>query len=160
MSWDAAAAIGEIAGALAVGVSLIYLAAQVRMSNRLARAEASRMPNSELNSVNAAFGTDPNFRVAIRKVVTGSRREELDADERMLVDYYLVSVTNIYEQIAREIQEGILSPDMLADFGGKGLFVLPYYRASWSLYREHLSSTVINEFERRYELDPTVPAEW
>jgi len=160
VTWEAAAAIGEIAGALAVVVSLIYLAAQVRMSNRLARAEASRMPNGELNSVNTAFGTDPKFRVAIRKVVTGSCREELDADERILVDYYLISITNIYEQIAREIQEGILSPDMLADFGGKGLFVLPYYRTSWSLYRENLSSSLINAFERQYELDPAVAAEW
>lgn len=160
MSWDALAAIGEIAGALAVGVSLIYLAGQVRMSNRLARAEASRMPNSELNSINAAFGTDPKFQRAIRKVQTGAGREGLDEDERILVDYYLVSITNIYEQIAREIEQGILGPEMLADFGGKGLFAFPYYRGSWPLYREHLSSGFAKEFERRYDLDPSIPAEW
>ena len=118
------------------------------------------MPSSELNSVNTAFGTDPSVRAAIRKVFAGSCREELDADERILVDYYLISATNIYEQIAREIQEGILSPDMLADFGGKGLFVLPYYRTSWSIYRDHLSSQLVDEFERQYELDPEVAAEW
>ena len=98
--------------------------------------------------------------MAIRKVVTGSCRESLDTDERILMDYYLISATNVYEQIVREIHEGILGPDMLADFGGKGLFALPYYRNNWSLYREHLSSGLVNEFERQYDLDPSVPAEW
>ncbi len=61
--------IGEVVGAIATVASLIYLAVQVRASNRLARAEASRSPNSDLNSLNAAFGTDPTFRAAFRLVL-------------------------------------------------------------------------------------------
>ena len=37
MSWDAAGAIGEIVGALAVVMSLIYLATQIRTQNREAK---------------------------------------------------------------------------------------------------------------------------
>ena len=37
MSWDAAGAIGEIFGALAVVMSLIYLATQIRTQNREAK---------------------------------------------------------------------------------------------------------------------------
>ena len=159
MNWEAAGAIGEIAGALAVVLSLVYLARQVGMSNRLARAEAYRMPNSELNSINAGFGTDPIFRSGIRQVLHGASRADLDEDERILVDYYLVSITNTYVQLAREVKEGILAPEAL-DFGGKGLFKLPYYRTSWSLYRDHLSSEFVEEFEKRYELDPSVEAVW
>ena len=40
MNWDMVGAIGEIVGALAVVVSLVYLAGQVSMSNRLAQSEA------------------------------------------------------------------------------------------------------------------------
>ncbi|MEE4147001.1 MAG: hypothetical protein V2I26_19505 [Halieaceae bacterium] len=55
----------RIAAAIAVVLSLIYLARQVDIANRLARAEASRTPNSDLNALNATFGTDAVFRPAI-----------------------------------------------------------------------------------------------
>lgn len=159
MNWEAVGAIGEIAGALAVVVSLVYLARQVGMSNRLARAEAFRAPNSDLNSMNAAFGIDPIFRAAIRQVLSGARRDELEPGERIFIDYYLISITNIYEQLAREVREGVLDPNAL-DFGGKGLFLLPYYRTSWPLYRDYLSSTFVDDFEKQYELDPSIEAIW
>ncbi len=38
MNWDAISAVGEIVGALAVVVSLIYLAAQIRQNTKVARA--------------------------------------------------------------------------------------------------------------------------
>ncbi|NQV69442.1 MAG: hypothetical protein HQ498_05390 [Pseudohongiella sp.] len=42
MNWDAIGAVGEIAGAIAVVVSLIYLASQIRQSNRLMTLEATK----------------------------------------------------------------------------------------------------------------------
>lgn len=151
--------LGEFVAAIATVATLIYLASQIRASNRLARAEASRTPNSDLNSLNAAFGTDPIFRAAIREVLTGASRDELEQSDRTLLDYYLISITNIQEQLAREIREGVLDPDAL-DFGGAGLFLLPYYRTSWSLYRDYLSSSFVVAFEKQYELDPSIEAEW
>jgi hypothetical protein len=77
--------LGELIAAIATVATLIYLAIQIRASNRLARAEASRTPNSDLNSINAAFGTRPAFRAAMRRVLTGATRGELEADQRILV---------------------------------------------------------------------------
>jgi hypothetical protein len=150
---------GEFIAAIATVATLIYLAIQIRASNRLARAEASRVPNSDLNSINAAFGTDPTYRTAMRKVLTGVNRTDLDPDQRILVDFYLISVTNIQEQLFREIRAGILAPDAL-DFGGAGLFLLPYYRTSWPLYRGYLSSVFVAQFESKYNLDPSIEVEW
>jgi hypothetical protein len=146
--------LGELIAAIATVTTLIYLAIQVRSSNRLAKAEASRSPNSDLNALNATFGTNPAYIAAIRKVLAGASRDELAPDDRTMVDYYLLSVTNIQEQLAREIRAGILDSDAL-DFGGAGLFLLPYYRDSWALYRGYLSSRFVEDFEVQYELDPT-----
>jgi hypothetical protein len=151
--------LGELVAAIATVATLIYLATQIRASNRLARAEASRTPNSDLNSINASFGTDPLFRAAMRRILTGSIRTELEAGERLLLDFYLISITNIQEQLAREIREGILDPDAL-DFGGAGLFLLPYYRTSWPLYRDYLTSAFVESFEKQYDLDPSLDAVW
>ena len=70
-----------------------------------------------------------------------------------------VVATNIQEQLVREVREGILNPDAV-DFGGKGLFVLPYYRTSWPLYREFLNSAFVDDFEKRYGLDPSIEVKW
>lgn len=147
--------LGELIAAIATVATLIYLAEQIRASNRLARAEASRSPNSDLNSVNAAFGTDPTFRAAIRLVLGGASRDELEPEQRTAVDFYLISLTNIQEQLAREIREGILDADAL-DFGGAGAFRLPYYRTSWPLYRPYLSAAFAEAFERQLGLDPSI----
>lgn len=146
--------LGELIAAIATVATLIYLAIQLRASNRLAKAEASRSPNSDLNALNAAFGTNQSYVEAMRKVLSGASREELEPNDRTLIDYYLLSVTNIQEQLAREIRAGVLESDAL-DFGGAGLFLLPYYRDSWPLYRGYLSSKFVEDFELQYELDPT-----
>jgi hypothetical protein len=149
--------VGELVAAIATVATLIYLSIQIRSSNRLARAEASRTPNSDLNRINASFGVDPLFRAAMRRVLAGAERVELEPDERTLMDYYMISLTNIQEQLAREVREGILDPDAL-DFGGAGLFSLPYYRTSWPIYRPFLSSVFVEDFERRYDLDASIEA--
>jgi hypothetical protein len=149
--------LGEFVAAVATVATLVYLSIQIRASNRLARAEASRTPNSDLNSLNATFATHPAFQSAIRQVLTGAVRADLEEPDRILVDYYLISITNIQEQLAREIREGILDPDAM-DFGGAGLFQLPYYRTSWPIYRGYLSSPFVRDFEKKYDLDPSIEA--
>lgn len=160
MNWDSIGVIAEIVSAFAVVVSLAYLARQVAMSNRLARAEAYRSPNSDLNTMNATYSTIPEFNKAIRKALNGATRSELEEHERSLFDAYLISITNLYEQLAREIREGVLGPDAYENFGAKGLIQLPYYRTSWPLYRHYLSPNFVEEFEKRFELDPTIEVSW
>jgi hypothetical protein len=155
MNWEAISAVSEIVGAVAVVVSLLYVSRQIRMSNQLARAEASRTPTSDLNMLNASFGSNPAFQSALRKSIEGFERRDFKPDDRVLLDLYFVSVTNIYEQLVREVREGILDEQVL-DFGGKGLFELPFYRTSWPILRPFLSSSFVVEFESRYSLDPSI----
>lgn len=155
MSWEALSTLGELVGAVAVVVSLVYLSRQIRQSNQLARAEASRTPTSDLNMLNASFGVNPAFQAALRKAIEGAERQEFGPEDRVLLDLYFVSVTNIYEQLTREVREGILGEQAL-DFGGKGLFELPFYRTSWPILKPFLSSPFTEEFEKRYGFDPEI----
>ena len=155
MDWAMLSALSELTGVIAVVVSLIYLGRQVRMGNMLARAEASRTPTSDLNMLNASFGQNREFQVALRKAIEGLERPAFEAEERVLLDLYFVSVTNIYEQLLREHREGILGEEAL-DFGGNGLFELPFYKTSWPILRPFLSSSFVVEFEKRYSLDPSI----
>ncbi len=155
MDWNMLTAIGQLVGAAAVVISLLYLSRQIRSSNRLASAEASRAPNSDLNMLNASFGTDEEFRTAFRRAIQLEDRAAFDPDERVLLDFYFVSLTNLYEQLLREVRAGIISEDAL-DFGARGVFKLPFYRSSWPIYKRFLSESSGRYFEQRYALDPSI----
>ena len=157
MTIEQLGSLGELIAAIATVATLGYLGAQIRTSNRLARAEAARGPADQQNSINCAFGTSPTFLAAFRQIYEGAVRSELDPLARAEMDFYLVSVTNLFEQLAREVQEGILDETTL-DFGGKELFSSPYYRTSWPIYRQYLTAGFAEEFEARYDLDPTIEA--
>lgn len=159
INWTAIGTLAQIVSTLAVVLSVIYLARQVEVANRLARAEASRTPNSDLNSLNASFGTDPVFRMAMQQLVNGASRAEVEATLRMAADFYLISITNLQEQLVREIKAGALSADA-QDFGGAGLFSLPYFKTSWVLYRRYFSSGAVGQFEKQFNLGPTLVASW
>ena len=148
--------IGEVVAAIATILTLIYLAIQLRASNRLARASASRAPNSDLNAINATFGVDSAFRPAWRKVMEGAERPDIEPDDRTLIDFYLISITNIYEQRAPEIRSGVVGVEAM-DFGAIGCFNLPYYQTSWGLYKDFLSTEFVREFEQRFDLNPNHP---
>ena len=159
MNWTVIATVAQILSTLAVVYSVIYLARQAKVANQLARAEASRGPNSDLSSLNATFGTNAEFRTAMRQVVAGATREQIDQDLRMVLDFYMLSLTNVQVQLVREIRVGTLGPDA-QNFGGSGVFTLPYYKTSWPLYRVFLSSTFAKEFEAHFKLDSAVEADW
>ena len=76
MNWNAVGALGEILGALAVLITLIYLAAQVKQSNNLARFTAMKEILNQFNHLNQMVATDSELRKVLAK--TG----DLSADER------------------------------------------------------------------------------
>ena len=161
MNWELVGILAQVVGAIAVVASLVYLAKQIAMSNHLARAEAYRLPNSDFTALNATFTTIPVFNLALRRVFRGAIRTEFNEEERAVLDAYMVSITNLYEQLSREIREGILDSDAFENFGGSGLITSPYYRTSWSLYKNSgaLGKRFREEFEGVFGLDSSIVAE-
>jgi hypothetical protein len=151
MNWEAIGAVGEVAGAIAVVLSLMYLAHQVRTSNKLARAGAWRQPTSDLNSLNAAFAIDPVFRRALsRAYFEEAERSAFEPDEAMALDLYLVSITNLYEQLFREVREGVLDDRAMKDFGAQNLLKTAYYQSSWEVYRPNFGPSFVEYFESNF----------
>jgi hypothetical protein len=76
VNWEAIGAVGEILGAIAVFVTLIYLASQIKQSNNLARFTATKDVLNQFNHLNEMVATDTELRKVLAK--TG----DLSADER------------------------------------------------------------------------------
>jgi hypothetical protein len=76
VNWEAIGAVGEILGAIAVFVTLIYLANQIKQSNNLARFSGTKEIVNQFNKINQMVTTDSELRKVLAK--TG----DLSADER------------------------------------------------------------------------------
>ena len=66
MNWDAIGAVGEILGASAVVISLVYLAAQIRAQNREARAAAMHEISEGFRDSIATFVNRENAEIITR----------------------------------------------------------------------------------------------
>lgn len=82
INWDAVGAIGEILGALAVFISLTYLAVQIRSSTNQNRAAISQSIQAEFARGNELVATSPDL--AALFVKASARQELTDADSRRL----------------------------------------------------------------------------
>ncbi len=78
MDWEVIGATGEWAGALAVVASLIYLATQVRQSNRQSQAEAQYSFLDAYGQLHASLIENKAAAAVFRRGMAG---EELDEDE-------------------------------------------------------------------------------
>ena len=62
INWEAIGAIGEVIGAIAVVVSIVYLALQIRQSGRVARFTAHQTLSESLSSIMEPFYADPELK--------------------------------------------------------------------------------------------------
>ena len=102
MNWDAIGAIGEIIGALAVVITLFYLARQVKHSTRMARAEMTK--DLYLAS-----------RTAIMDVAASDRLAEIWADIRPFEDEAAARRHTFYQSFFRlyELQFNLANQGLL-----------------------------------------------
>ena len=61
MNWEAIGAIGEILGAIAVLVTLVYLAAQIRQNSRFVKAATYHSTSRARNEFNFAVAMTPEL---------------------------------------------------------------------------------------------------
>ena len=106
MNWDAIGAIGETLSAIAVLITVGYLAVQIRQSTRA-------MKTSALRSVqDVVLLTEKNERY-IAYLMKAQRNEKLTPEERAhMVERYL-QIMRTYERIWHEHKLGFVSQDQI-----------------------------------------------
>jgi len=102
LDWNAVGAVGEILGAVAVFLTLLYLAAQIRQSNTLARFEASREIMAQFNACNQLYATD----ATIRKVLLA--KDELSVEEAEQLYSYVDMYCNAWATAQLAFDQGLL----------------------------------------------------
>ena len=100
MNWEAAGAIGEIIGALAVFLTLIYLALQIRQNTKAVQAAAVDASISKVTSVRQSMYESAEIaEIYIAGIANPDDLDELSRTRfRLLMHNVLLSISNIHSQ--------------------------------------------------------------
>lgn len=108
MDWNAAGAIGEILGAIAVFLTLLYLAAQIRHANTLAHFETVREVMAQFNACNHLIATDGKIRQVLLK------EGELSVDEAEQLYSYVDMYCNAWLTTQISFDQGLIDASVWA----------------------------------------------
>ena len=162
MNWDAIGAIGEIIGALAVLITLIYLSIQIRQNTRVARSTV-RQAISE-SSQTAASDVINNADVA--KLFYG----DINGEKVEGLDWFRLQARcwrdmHHYENVYFQATEGLFSSSEWAGYRRNiaALMVMPSYQEYWqhesSLYSDSFQaemSSILLELEKDPSIRPVM----
>lgn len=112
LNWDAIGAVGEIIGAIAVVVSLVYLAVQIRTSSSLAKSQMFQSVAAEQSRVVDGITGDPQNFEAWMKMHAG---EELNLAETARTDFLLARIIHAMLAIQIGYDNGQISRDFFLD---------------------------------------------
>ena len=143
-------AMDELVGAVVVGITVIYLARQVRLSNQMSKAEAWRFSVGKLVDVMASQSSDPVFRRAVARALQGATRDDLEEDERIAIGLWYASQLVVTEQAHREVLLGILPEEVLENSLSNVLYKVPYFESVWPVVRPGRSEAFASWIDQRY----------
>ncbi len=95
MNWEAIGAIGEILGAVAVLVMLVYLAPQIRRNSRFVQVATYHSTVRARNEFNFAIATTPELSALLLRA--GDKSTTLDAEELQRFNALMWGVFNLFE---------------------------------------------------------------
>lgn len=158
MPWDAIGAVGEVLGAVGVLCTLIYLSIQIRQNTQ-------ETHNATLESVMSA---DANYRQDLINtpipgiMVKMEAGEELTAEERMAVVYYLQAYMQGWEVAYYLNKKGSLPDDVLNAIAFRRMATMDTTRSiyPWSSIKAGYTPDFQKHVSERWEDFESRPKPW
>ena len=106
MNWEAVGAIGEIVGAIAVVLTLGYLAVQIRQNTRTVRSAAHQAWSSSTAELNMVLPSNREFARVYR---TGSENPtRLEPEQRDQFNIFVIQIFNAYQSLFFQFRHGTI----------------------------------------------------
>jgi len=112
MNWGAAGAIGEILGAVAVVITVLYLAAQIKQSNRQSASDAGFAVVSEMSRFDELVFSNPEVSKLLVKM---KRDEDLSDEERLRSESIADRFINIWYVAENAHSNGTMTRELYED---------------------------------------------
>lgn len=139
VNWEAAGAIGEIVGALAVVVSLLYLSVQLRNQNRESRAAGMHEIWSGFRDSVSVLGESQAATIYTKALA----QEELTDSEQMQLLVIIQNILRVFEEAHMQWKQGRLDDDVWESMLLQITLVLGSrpFRFVWELRKEVFGSS-------------------
>jgi hypothetical protein len=149
MNWQAIGAIGEIGGAVAVLVSLIYLATQIRQNTKMMRSSAKQ--ELTISTQNLIYKAIDNSDIWV-KLTKGEQASSPEEDARMSL--LVRAMLRGFEAQAYQYQAGLLEKDEWQALRAAiiGMCALPGVARYWEQLRPQMSQrlqSIVEECDRQ-----------
>ena len=131
MTWDAVAAIAELIGALAVVITVAYLAVQIRQNTKTAHAGVQQGMLDTLHSVWLALSQDPEL---ARLLIKANREyESLTPEEALRFGSFVNNFMSIWASFLLQHQRSFVDPVLWQgwDAGFRKVFQAPGFQRVW-----------------------------
>ena len=117
MNWDAIGALAETGGALAVLVTLAYLAAQLRVQNKVAIAQVHQQrADSVTQLVSQLSGSDENFELFTRLLLEGEPNlANYSEAEKLRLQLLLTPLRANLDNTYQQYKNGFISEELYRD---------------------------------------------
>jgi hypothetical protein len=116
MNWTAIGAIGEIAGALAVVVSLVYVSIQVRANSKALNVTIRNDVSLEVSRWNQLIMTDGTALTLLHRGCTEGTSVLTEAEQRQFT-HMMFSILAIWENTFEHVRDGVLDAAKAARLG-------------------------------------------
>jgi len=136
MNWEAISAVSEIVGAVAVVISLIYVAAQIRQNTKMMRATAKQgLTEASQNLIYTAIDKSEEW----VKLTTGDDASTREEDARMSL--LVRAMLRGFESQCYQYESGLLEDDEWRALQAaiKDLCSLPGFNKYWQQLKPHMS---------------------
>jgi hypothetical protein len=147
MSWDAVAALAELIGALAVVITVAYLAVQIRQNTQTAHAGVQQGMLDTLHSVRLALSHDPEL---ARLLIKANREyESLTPEEALRFGSFANDFLAIWASFLLQHRRSFVDAELWQSWaaGFRKAFQAPAFRRVW----ESEKDTFHADFRRHVE---------
>ena len=135
MDWEAIGAVGEIIGAIAVVVSIVYLSTQIRSNTRATKASAGfEAAHSWASTNEVVLGLDPGFKAkTIESYSPNSTWNDFTPEERLDISILHRTLFQKLEGQYYMLKYGFLDEGIWAKRSkwAASLISLPFYKEWW-----------------------------
>ena len=151
MNWDAIGAIGDVIGAFAVVLSLLYLAVQIRHSGKMAEDTAFRDVFAVVTTQFASMAEGPNAEIMLKGL---KNFDELAGREKYIFDSHMSSFVTLVESTFISNQARFISYETMENwsyFLRQKYVCYPGWQSWWAENRDVYVPDAQAWFDRQVE---------
>ena len=145
MNWEAIGAVGEIVGASAVVISIVYLSVQIRQSSRVSKAVAIQSWANAAALEKSALFSDPDLAALILNASVNN--VDNDLKDKLRVQTYFTQLFNTFELLFFQRENGTVDNKFFESKATAylGMMAAPGIRSFWG-------ETRLTHFDERFRL--------